>query len=286
MATTDPFAASGGGVQVNGQWVPKSHPLAAGATGASTTSGGQTQEEKTLLNFTPTAAPAFTAPTWQAPGMAAPTLGAAAQWQGPAAFAAPTAQQMQQDPGYQFRLQEGQRALDMSAAARGTLRGGAQLKALQGYGQQLGSQEYQNAYNRAKDTYGLAYDAARDTYNRQTQRTGDEYAADVNRYGWDAQERANAYNAAFRGSEAEYAPAMSTWQAQNLSGQRNAEFNAQNQWQRETYYNDDDYRRWRDEQDNSYRWGTWRGDDAWRRERAPIQDRQFLASLGNIPIQY
>lgn len=54
----------------------------------------------------------------------------------------------QQDPGYAFRLSEGQKALERSAAARGGLISGGALKAAQQYGQQMGSQEYQNAFNR------------------------------------------------------------------------------------------------------------------------------------------
>lgn len=54
----------------------------------------------------------------------------------------------QQDPGYAFRLAEGQKALERSAAARGGLLSGATGKALVNYGQQAGSQEYTNAFNR------------------------------------------------------------------------------------------------------------------------------------------
>ena len=56
--------------------------------------------------------------------------------------------QFQADPGYAFRLSEGQKALDRSAAARGGLISGGALKAAQRYGQDMGSQEYQNAFNR------------------------------------------------------------------------------------------------------------------------------------------
>lgn len=56
--------------------------------------------------------------------------------------------QFQQDPGYAFRLSEGQKALDRSAAARGGLISGGALKAAQRYGQDMGSQEYMNAFNR------------------------------------------------------------------------------------------------------------------------------------------
>ena len=54
----------------------------------------------------------------------------------------------QQDPGYAFRIAEGQKALDRQAAARGGLISGGALKAATRYGQEMGSQEYQNAYNR------------------------------------------------------------------------------------------------------------------------------------------
>lgn len=52
------------------------------------------------------------------------------------------------DPGYQFRLNEGLKALDASAAARGGLLSGNAGRALVDYGQAAGSQEYQNAFNR------------------------------------------------------------------------------------------------------------------------------------------
>jgi hypothetical protein len=57
-------------------------------------------------------------------------------------------QDFQQDPGYQFRLSEGQKALERSAAARGGLQSGSALKAATRFGQDMGSQEYQNAFNR------------------------------------------------------------------------------------------------------------------------------------------
>jgi len=54
----------------------------------------------------------------------------------------------QADPGYAFRMSEGLKALDRQAAARGGLISGGALKAAQGYGQDLASQEYLNAFNR------------------------------------------------------------------------------------------------------------------------------------------
>lgn len=52
------------------------------------------------------------------------------------------------DPGYAFRLSEGQKALDRQAAARGGLISGSALKAATRYGQDMGSQEFTNAFNR------------------------------------------------------------------------------------------------------------------------------------------
>jgi len=73
----------------------------------------------------------------------------------------------QQDPGYAFRLSEGQKALDRSAAARGGLISGGALKAAERFGQDMGSQEYQNAYNRALTGYNTGVASENQLYNRQ-----------------------------------------------------------------------------------------------------------------------
>lgn len=54
----------------------------------------------------------------------------------------------QADPGYAFRMQEGQKAIERSAAARGGLMSGGTMKALTQYGQNVASDEYQKAYDR------------------------------------------------------------------------------------------------------------------------------------------
>ena len=56
--------------------------------------------------------------------------------------------QFKADPGYAFRLSEGTKALERSAAARGGLLSGGTGKALTRFGQEMGSQEYTNAFNR------------------------------------------------------------------------------------------------------------------------------------------
>ncbi len=59
-----------------------------------------------------------------------------------------TLKDFQADPGYAFRQAEGQKAIDSSAAARGSSLSGATLKALTKYGQDFASNEFNNAYNR------------------------------------------------------------------------------------------------------------------------------------------
>lgn len=54
----------------------------------------------------------------------------------------------QQDPGYQWRMQQGQQALERSAAARGGLLSGRAAKDMTNYSQGAASQEYGNAFNR------------------------------------------------------------------------------------------------------------------------------------------
>lgn len=68
-------------------------------------------------------------------------------------FAAPTAAEAEATPGYQFQLDQGNSAVQRSAAASGTLRSGGTLKALDQYSQGLASTYYQNAYNNALNTF-------------------------------------------------------------------------------------------------------------------------------------
>lgn len=85
-------------------------------------------------------------------------------------FQAPTNVTEQNDPGFQFRLEQGQKALERSAAARGNLLTGGTAKAIQQYGQDYASNEYQNVYNRAYNEYATRYNqwnqSQADRYNR------------------------------------------------------------------------------------------------------------------------
>lgn len=83
----------------------------------------------------------------------------------PAPFAPPSGQSvLDEDPGYQFRIGQGERALEQSAAARGVLNTGGTLQDLIQYGQSAGAQEYGSAYARALGTYDENYRNALNSY--------------------------------------------------------------------------------------------------------------------------
>jgi hypothetical protein len=85
-------------------------------------------------------------------------------------FQAPTDVTMKNDPGYEFRLKEGQKAIERSAAARGGLLTGGTGKALERYGQDYASNEYGNVYNRALTDFQTRFNQHEvenaDVYNR------------------------------------------------------------------------------------------------------------------------
>jgi len=77
------------------------------------------------------------------------------------------------DPGYAFRLSEGMKALDRTAASRGGLLSGATLKGAQRFGSDLASQEYANAFNRFQANRASQSGEFQNAFNRfQAERTG------------------------------------------------------------------------------------------------------------------
>ena len=108
------------------------------------------------------------------------------------------------DPGYQFRLTEGQKGLDRSAAARGGLQSGTALKAAQRFGQDYASNEYGNAYNRYNTDQTTQYNRLASiaglgqTANSANQAAGGNYANAVG--GYAMTNAANQGNAALAGA--------------------------------------------------------------------------------------
>lgn len=60
-----------------------------------------------------------------------------------------------ESPGFRFRLEEGQKALDRSASSRGQLLSGQQVKASQDFGQNLASAEFNNFVDRLASFAGI-----------------------------------------------------------------------------------------------------------------------------------
>jgi len=72
-------------------------------------------------------------------------------------------QYIRETPGYQFQFDEGMRALERSAAARGMLQSGQLIRQSQEYGQNIGSQYYQNYLNQLAGLWGGGYQSAAGT---------------------------------------------------------------------------------------------------------------------------
>jgi hypothetical protein len=68
------------------------------------------------------------------------------------------------DPGYAFAVQQGNKAIENSAAARGGDVSGGALKSLDSYDVGMADQDYGNAYNRALGTYQQNYSNAENTF--------------------------------------------------------------------------------------------------------------------------
>lgn len=68
-------------------------------------------------------------------------------------FTAPTLEQAEQYPGYEFGLQQGEGALTNSAAAQGKLLSGNTQEALDQYAQNYAENDYTNVYNQAFGTF-------------------------------------------------------------------------------------------------------------------------------------
>ena len=122
--------------------------------------------------------PSYTQPDYADPGAFDP---------GPAFaykdFAAPTGETMLNEPGFQFRLDQGRKALEASAAGRGVLRSGGTLKDILGYGQNFASQEYGNVFNRAAQEYDMNRTNAFDTWQTGYGGRKDAYGFKADNFG-------------------------------------------------------------------------------------------------------
>lgn len=100
-----------------------------------------------------------------------------------APFKGPDAQSVLNDPGYQFRLNQGEQALTNNRAAQGLMGTGGTLKDILGYGQDYASNEFQNVWNRDLGTYNTNYQTQTiDPYNKAYQSALDQFAPQMTGY--------------------------------------------------------------------------------------------------------
>lgn len=66
---------------------------------------------------------------------------------------------LQEAPGYQFRVQQGQNSLNTGWAARGLLNSGAAQRAAISFGQNIASEEYGNRFNQLAQQQGVGLSA-------------------------------------------------------------------------------------------------------------------------------
>jgi len=122
------------------------------------------------------------------------------------------------DPGYQWRVGEGERGVNRAAASMGQLGSGNRLRALMELNQQMGSQEFGQArgraqqdyatnvlapYQRGVDAYGRAYGAEGDYLNRLAglSNVGQSTATNLGQFGASAAQ--NTSNMLMAGGEAQ-----------------------------------------------------------------------------------
>ena len=161
-------------------------------------------------------------PSWlpQVPAFTAPAL---SEFLSSSRFEAPSFEQALNEPGYQFREKEGQRALEQSAAGKGLLRTGGTLKDLLNYGQQFAAQEYQNVFDRARTQY-------QDRFQNELAKYGQQY----------------------KGALDAFQPLMTQYTTQAQATQRQNELDYQRAYDKWLQQ----YKIWKDEQDA--RWGRYR----------------------------
>ena len=132
------------------------------------------------------------------------------------------ASDLEDDPGYQWRLEQGQKGIERAGSAGGFLGSGRTLKRMGRWSQGLASQEYDRAYGRERSEFDLrrdqtrgaygrawdefgqrqhqtlgAYGRATDEYDRRYSQSLDAYGRDVQQWGLEYGTESDSYNRAW-----------------------------------------------------------------------------------------
>jgi hypothetical protein len=188
-------------------------------------------------------------------------------------FEAPGAEGMYADPGYKWRLEQGQKAIEASKAANGRFLSGETLRDLMTYGQGMASQEYGNVFNRATTAYGLNRNNAADMWDRALQVDQLEYAPELatwnTRVGAQLQREGLSFDR--------------DWQEKVFNTDntfREKQFETDDAWRKEVYRNDDAFRKAVFASDDEFRRAVENAKQAWQKELLIEERLRFLASMG------
>lgn len=121
------------------------------------------------------------------------------------------------DPGYAFRLAEGQKALDRVTAAKGKYYSGGAIKGLTDYNQGMASQEYSNAYDRYRNNQSDLYSRLKGTSD-----TGFNAATGMANVGANTQQALNSAGMNYANQSGSYLTGLGTQQGENAIGAGNA----------------------------------------------------------------
>lgn len=165
-------------------------PVDYGGGGGDVGGGGIFIDPSYLAPFTGKAPDRGMVPTFNAP------LG---NYQAPA-FVAPTGASLLQDPGVQFRLDEGRGMLENSAAAKGTLNSGGTLYDILNYGQKAASQEYANKWDRDFGLWNAQNQSAQSAWNENWNHARSQFDAEL-----------GASDSAYSRAWQQYVDAKDTW---------------------------------------------------------------------------
>jgi len=148
-----------------------------------------------------------------APMFSAPEFQWGEQWQ------APTLEQAQNEPGYQFAANEGRRALEQSAAAKGVLGSGGTLKDINAWGNKFADQNYSNVVNRDLQGYQTRFGTAKDVFDRFYTGKKDEFAPKLFEWQTGAHGKDLAYQTNAQGANLAFNQQWQNYWKDNLSAQ-------------------------------------------------------------------
>lgn len=151
----------------------------------------------------------------------------------PNQFKAPTLEEAQNQPGYMFGVQQGEKALQQSRASQGLLRTGGTLKDILDYGRNAATQNYGNVFNQDLSQFqtneGGRVNAYNTNYSTQYKDPNDYDLLNAQN---SFQDQLAGNSQALNVARARFDPRMTEYQLNAANAQRQAEFGYNADWQK------------------------------------------------------